>query len=296
MDQGQKPENYVVRGMNQKYNYFVNKNFIIDLEHNMPMQSVSNVSLMGKGGSKTYPNQRKIFEDDSRYLNLDNPNLITFPQSRMDMLFWKNIVEKGENIETIEENTTLAQFNEVYDGYSLFHYFAENVNVIEMIHNRFLLASQDGLLTEEDKNMPLIMLHPDVNNRTALDLAIYLERPKSFELMINMLEPFNDTCLSKMLLTCFPHMVNLGTDMICKFFNSAIYQPVMMQKALIVKWPSEMTEQVFTAHTSFITENILNETLKDLVEDDKEDDNNGEGLNAMFAEMKEIQKLKDKRK
>ena len=42
--------------MNQKYNYFVNKNFIIDLEHNMPLQSVTNNSLMGKGGSKKYMN------------------------------------------------------------------------------------------------------------------------------------------------------------------------------------------------------------------------------------------------
>ena len=32
-----RPENYVVKGMNQKYNYFVNENQIIDLEHNIPL-------------------------------------------------------------------------------------------------------------------------------------------------------------------------------------------------------------------------------------------------------------------
>lgn len=71
--------------------------------------------------------------------------------------------------------------------------------------------------------MPLVILHPDINGRTALDLAISSERPKSFELMINLLESFDDFCLSKMMLKSYPHMIRQGTDMIVKFFNSAIY-------------------------------------------------------------------------
>ena len=71
--------------------------------------------------------------------------------------------------------------------------------------------------------MPLVMLHPDENGLTALDKAINCERPKSFELMIDLLEPFNNFSLSKMLLQSFPHMVMQGSDMIVKFFSSGVY-------------------------------------------------------------------------
>jgi len=76
--------------------------------------------------------------------------------------------------------------------------------------------------------MPLTLLHPDKNGKTALDLAIELERPKSFELMVDMLEPLNNYCLSKMMLDSFPHMITQGSDMIVKYFGSAMYQPALL--------------------------------------------------------------------
>ena len=60
-------------------------------------------------------------------------------------------------------------------------------------------------------------------------------------------------------------MINEGTDMICKFFASAMYQPEMMKQALIIPWPSEMQEHIFTTHTSFLTENMLNNELLDFI-------------------------------
>lgn len=44
------------------------------------------------------------------------------------------------------------------------------------------------------------MLNPDSDGKTALDLAIDQLAPKSFEMMIDMLEEFPDFCLSKMML------------------------------------------------------------------------------------------------
>jgi hypothetical protein len=41
--------------------------------------------------------------------------------------------------------------------------------------------------------------------------------------MIDILEPFNDFCLSKMLLGSFPHMIQQGSDMIVKYFNSGVF-------------------------------------------------------------------------
>ena len=71
--------------------------------------------------------------------------------------------------------------------------------------------------------MPLTLLHPDADGNTALDIAIKAKRPKSFELMIDLIEPFDTFCLSKMILSVLPNMINEGSDGVVKFFNSAVY-------------------------------------------------------------------------
>ena len=48
------------------------------------------------------------------------------------------------------------------------------------------------------------MMHPDVLGRTAVDYAYSLERPKAADLMLNMLEPYNDSSFSKMLTESMP--------------------------------------------------------------------------------------------
>ena len=140
----------------------------------------------------------------------------------MDLLFWKNIESKGPTPERLRDNTNWKQFETVYDGYSLFHYFAVNVDIIEMIHETYKDGIENEKIPETD-TMPLTLLHPDPDGKTALDIACELKRPKSFELMIDLIEPFNKFCLSKMLLSVFPHMIQLGSDMVVKFFHSAVY-------------------------------------------------------------------------
>jgi hypothetical protein len=71
VEPGTKPENYLVKGMNEKYNYFVNKTFILDLEYNVPVQAITGNTLLGKGVNKKLVDQRKIFEDCSRFLSID---------------------------------------------------------------------------------------------------------------------------------------------------------------------------------------------------------------------------------
>jgi len=60
----------------------------------------------------------------------------------------------------------------VYDNYSLFHHFADNVDVIQQIHDGYLESVENDKLSAKEKNMPLVILNPDNQGMTALDWAL----------------------------------------------------------------------------------------------------------------------------
>lgn len=127
-------------------------------------------------------------------------------------------------------------------------------------------AKENNLLTEANQYMPLVILHPNHNGQTALDKTIEIERPKSFELMINLLEPFDDFNLSKMTLGTFPYMIKSGSEEILSFLNSAVYIPVTMQEPIITLWPSDLEEYIFPTHTVLVSDKMVAKELKPLTE------------------------------
>ena len=100
-----------------------------------------------KMGKFKYPNQRKVYLDCSRQLNIDNFNILTWPANRMDLLLWKNISDLGEKAEVISNNTTLSQFGRCYNEQTLFHYFVSNLDVIRDIHDRYYQARDNNAIT-----------------------------------------------------------------------------------------------------------------------------------------------------
>jgi len=78
IENNEKPENYICKGMNQKRNYFVDCHQIYDLEYNIPFQSSNHNSMKGKGIGTLYIDQRKIYEDGTRSLSIDHPSLLNF--------------------------------------------------------------------------------------------------------------------------------------------------------------------------------------------------------------------------
>jgi len=123
----------------------------------------------------------------------------------------------------IKHNIALSALNVVYDDHTLFHYFADNVDVMEMIHIKYTIAKQEGKLKPSEINTPLTLLHPDKNGHTALDVAIIKNRPKCFEVMIDLLEGYSEYMLSKLMCTIIPDMIDHANDTVLNFFNSAIY-------------------------------------------------------------------------
>ena len=95
----EKPELFVVKGLNEKKNYLINSYSIYDLESNIPIQSTER-NFHAKRSSKLatknmkrhrYNNQRKIYADNTRYIGMEMPNILSFAVTRMDLVFWKNI-------------------------------------------------------------------------------------------------------------------------------------------------------------------------------------------------------------
>lgn len=83
-----------------------------------------------------------MYKDPSRYLCNDSPKLLHFPVNRIDILYWRGIIENHkENFGIIKNNFDLESFSKVYHkSQSLFHYFSTNLQVIELFHKKFLDA------------------------------------------------------------------------------------------------------------------------------------------------------------
>lgn len=121
--------------------------------------------------------------------------------------------------------------------------------------------------------MPLVIMHPDGLGRTAVDYAYQLERPRSADLMLDMLESYDDTTFSKMLTDSVPDIIRECSDLGLKFLNSLLYQPIIMQEPIVVDWPTDMQEYVFTSHTSMISQKMIkNELSKILGKEDVEEE------------------------
>ena len=91
-----------------------------------------------------------------------------------------------------------------------------------------------------------------------------------------MLEDFDNFCLSKMMLTSFPNMIQMNTKVIKKFFDSGVYKPPLMHFQHSIPWPEDTESFVFPCYTSLMSKNLLTKELivAGLVEEDDVKDRN----------------------
>ena len=99
------------------------------------MQYTKKNSLTVSYNDKLSSTKTMIYKDSSRYLSIEQLNLLKFPITRMDIQLWKDIKELGASTGVIKSNTKLVQFNKVFhNDTSLFHHFADNQDIIDLIH------------------------------------------------------------------------------------------------------------------------------------------------------------------
>jgi hypothetical protein len=78
-------------------------------------------------------NQRKIFQDNTKFLGVEKPAALFYPLCRIDLILWLNMVELGEDSDLIMQSCSVENCNIIVDGVSLLHYFADNADIIEKI-------------------------------------------------------------------------------------------------------------------------------------------------------------------
>ena len=73
-------------------------------------------------------------------------------------------------LEYIKNCTNPTHYSFIFGDSSIFHYFAGETKVIEIIYDKFYSAKNE-VLDRDQKNIPLILLFPDNNGDTALEKA-----------------------------------------------------------------------------------------------------------------------------
>lgn len=73
----------------------------------------------------------------------------------MDLMFWRDINVLGEKASMIEQICQLHHFNLIFDGISLFHYFSDNSDMIDIIQKKYFYEKQNGTMSETDETLPL---------------------------------------------------------------------------------------------------------------------------------------------
>ena len=69
--------------------------------------------------------------DSTRSLGIFKQNMLKFSITRMDIVFWKNIVSIDASPQVIAESMSLEFFKKLYDDRSLFHHFSDSLEIID---------------------------------------------------------------------------------------------------------------------------------------------------------------------
>lgn len=142
-----------------------------------------------------------------------------------------------------------------YHGMSLFHHFANDQQIIKLVHQEYMQAKEQDLFENDSQtDMPLFILCPDDKKQfKAMQLAIKHQKPTNFEYMVSMLKDFDHICSSKMMLGNFNEMMTLGFGQILEYFDKSQFNPPMLSTPFVIEWPDNLEEFPFVSSTSLLS-------------------------------------------
>lgn len=128
-------------------NYFIDEDYLIELDSNIPLRQANvnqyiDTSVVNYnkqlGNLEKLNNQRKLFDDDRKFLGIEKANCLFFENTRMDIALWRDLNAHGESPELIRDSCSIDQMNIGFNGASLFHYFALNAHVIDVMRHKMI--------------------------------------------------------------------------------------------------------------------------------------------------------------
>ena len=81
-------------------------------------------------------------------------------------------------------------------------------------------------LEPNERTLPLMILFPNNNNKTALETSLDNQSPKSFYIMIDLLKDFSDICITKYMLNSLKYLLSSDHSNTLDFFNDCSFRPL----------------------------------------------------------------------
>ena len=92
-------------------------------------------------------------------------------------MFMKNLKEDlSKSGKKAAANMSLEMFNKVYDDTTLFHYFADDSEMLQWVFDTYNDLKAKGKMTAIANRMPLLALNQDKKNMTSIDWALHKQK------------------------------------------------------------------------------------------------------------------------
>ena len=185
-----------------RFNMILDKGAIINLQNNLPIQffDIENEGDWCPVGElkNNITGQRKLQEDNTKYLELTHPGRIQHFISYSDWTYWVRFEQsRGQHELQQGRVSSISPIARFPSGISVFHTFSTNVKVLESISN-FISQQKHLAVNKNDARihmLPLLFLHSDPGRNkkpgsktTPLHLALDKQSPMAFEIMLGLLK------------------------------------------------------------------------------------------------------------
>lgn len=140
-------KNYKLQGT---YNYLLQGDTVIDLYNNLPyFYSQDNMKTSEKYQITDLPYLKKVYKNSSRMLGIYKPHHLIFDHSLKQTQYWHDLCKKQSAIEILRglQQHILPLFRIKFSGMSLFHHFAGNIQVqqvIDAVYEQFMKAKEQN--------------------------------------------------------------------------------------------------------------------------------------------------------
>ena len=206
----------------------------MNLETNLPTQFFdleTEADALPRGPlNYSIRNMRRISSDRSRYLDITRPGRIHHFISYTDMLYWERF-QKIKSKHEVSKGviTTFSPFARFPKGISIFHHFATNTKLLNVVDDAIQIQKQAQTTDQRILMLPLLFLHsnpalnPPGKKTTPIHIALEKKSPVAFATMFDLLVDQTKASISSQLLDVLEPIINSTSPGVLDFFNKSFF-------------------------------------------------------------------------